>query len=71
MHFCELQEYAGCAYCCQQGEYCQALSKLVYLVYLGHRRFLPSNDPLRLDATNFPHKVVCDDDAPELKTQVC
>ena len=39
------------------------------MVYLGHRRFLPSNDPLRLDATNFPHKVVCDDDAPELKTQ--
>ena len=58
--------YAGCAYCCQQGEYCHALSKMVYL---GHRSFLPTSDPLRLDVTNFPHKVVCDDDAPDLKTQ--
>lgn len=39
------------------------------MVYLRHRRFLPSSDPLRLDATTFPHKVVCTDDAPVLKTQ--
>lgn len=39
------------------------------MVYLGHRRFLPSSDPLRLDGTNFPHKVVCADNTPVLKTQ--
>ena len=58
--------YAGCAYCCQRGEYCKALDKMVYL---KHRRFLPPRDPLRLDVINFPHKEICEVAAPELKTQ--
>lgn len=58
--------YSGCAYCCQQGEYCKALNKMVYL---HHRRFLPTGDPLRVDTTNFPHKEVCTEVAPDVKTQ--
>ena len=58
--------YSGCAYCCQRGEHCKALSKMVYL---QHRRFLPPGDPLHLDINQFPHKEVCAEDAPNAKTQ--
>ena len=58
--------YAGCAYCCQIGEHCKLLDKMVYL---EHRRFLSSGDALRLDITRFPHKQVCDKEAPMSKTQ--
>ena len=58
--------YAGCAYCCQQGEYCTALNKMVYL---EHRYFLPQADPLRSDRTRFPCKQVCLRTTPEKKTQ--
>ena len=39
------------------------------MVYLHHRHFLPAGDPLRADATNFPHKEVCPEVAPAMKTQ--
>lgn len=58
--------YAGCAYCCQVGEYSKALDKMVYL---EHRQFLPASDPLRLDFIEFPHKQVCHKATPEPKTQ--
>lgn len=47
--------YAGCAYCCVQGEYSQSLQKMVYL---QHRSFLPSVDLLRLNHKNFPTKII-------------
>ena len=47
--------YAGCAYCCLQGEYSKVLKKMVYL---EHRSFLPSIDSLRV---NFPTSTVPDD----------
>ena len=45
--------YAGCCYCTVKGEYCSNLSKMVYL---NHRSFLPSSDPLRRQTVNFPSK---------------
>ena len=39
------------------------------MVYLYHRCFLLSRDPLQLDNAKFPHNNVCDLSAPEPKTQ--
>jgi hypothetical protein len=55
--------YAGCAYCCVQGEYSQSLQKMVYL---QHRSFLPRVDRLRINHKNFPTKIITD--KPDAKT---
>ena len=39
------------------------------MIYLEHRRFLPPSDPLRRDFVSFPHKRVCNELSPQLKTQ--
>ena len=49
--------YAGCAYCCIQGQYSKELNKMVYL---DHRSFLPSIDQLRINHKGFPSKKVAD-----------
>lgn len=46
--------YAGCSYCCLQGEYSNALDKMVYL---QHRAFLPRVDELHSDHNMFPSKT--------------
>ena len=56
--------YAGCAYCCIQGQYSKELQKMVYL---DHRSFLPSIDRLRTDHKGFPTKEVADK-PPQAKT---
>ena len=47
--------YAGCAYCCIQGQHSKKLQKMVYL---EHRSFLPSIDHLRVNHRGFPAKKV-------------
>ena len=44
--------YSGCCYCDAKGEYSKTLSKMVYL---EHRRFLPSNHFLRKERAGFPN----------------
>jgi hypothetical protein len=56
--------YAGCAYCCIQGEYSKELQKMIYL---DHRSFLPSIDHLRINHKGFPSKEVADK-PPQAKT---
>ena len=57
--------YSGCAYCCVRGEYSKVLDKMVYL---DHRRFLPTIDALRTDNKNFPNKSVPESQPPQSKT---
>ena len=45
--------YAGCCYCCVEGEYCHCLSMMVYL---GHRQFLSPSDPLNRDIGIFQER---------------
>ena len=56
--------YAGCCYCNSLGEYSHVLTKMVYL---DHRRFLSSTDPLRKVRANFPNRDV-PESPPILKT---
>lgn len=52
-YFADAGAYAGCCYCDSEGEYCPALSKMVYL---NHHRFLSQRDPLRRAQAHFPDK---------------
>lgn len=47
--------YAGCTYCCIEGEYSKALTKMVYL---NHRSFLPVIDTLRTQNKGFPSSTI-------------
>ena len=63
-HYIGAGAYAGCAYCCIQGQYSKELQKMVYL---DHRSFLPGIDCLRTNHKNFPSKKVADK-PPQAKT---
>ena len=56
--------YSGCCYCTSVGEYCPPLSKIVYL---DHRRFLPSHDSLRKQKKSFPSREL-PPPPPDMKT---
>lgn len=47
--------YAGCTYCCIEGEYSKALTKMVYL---NHRSFLPVIDTLRTQNKGIPSSTI-------------
>ena len=52
-HMTGTGSYRGCSWCQIKGTYCPHLRKMIYL---GNRRYLTSNKPMRNDTSSFPEK---------------